>query len=338
MLQNNDALYDAWAEYKPDQVATYPKGQGFLFAGVELGLFDRDGNLITRGITNCWKSCNVEPGGVGYDRTGAGGIGSIYNTGDGSRTLDQLFDGNFDGSHFWHTYWSNNGDCGSLTQDNPNGWTPVVFRLTNGAPEVASWDLGRYYSINGNAAYREITAAILESSPDGVNWTTVTNMTSVPIAETGKARYWSSDFSTTPSTGVSELHTGWPLQGDSGRTWTVMPNTPVKVAAGATLRADISANEAAGKPVLNSITVSSAGNGTIDGFAFAANGTLNVELQPGESMSGNIPITFTNATDLANVKNWSLKANGDDFNKTRNLRVTANGIEIIPPGMSIIFK
>ena len=337
MLQNCDGQYDDWAALQPDQATKNQKGQGYIFAVVELGLFDRDGNLISKGITNCWKSCNVEPGGVGYDRTGAGGIGSIVNTGNGDRTLDQMFAGNLDGSHFWYTSWANNGDCGYLTQDNPNGWTPVVFRLTNGAPEVASWDLGRYYNISGNAAYREITAAILESSPDGVNWTTVTNMTSIPMATSG-VRYWSSDFSTVPSTGVSAPHTGWLVQGDSGRTWTVMPNTPVKVAPGATLRADISANEAAGKPVLSSITVSSAGNGTIDGFAFAENGTLNVELQPGESMLGNIPIAFTNADGFANIARWKLKANGNDFNKVRKLRVSANGIEIIPPGMSVIFR
>jgi len=338
MLQNSDSLYDIWKGYYPGEAEKYPKGQGFIFAGVELGLFDRDGNLISKGITNCWKSCNVDPGGVGYDRTGAGGIGSVSIGNNNTRTLDMMFAGNLDGNNFWYSFWANNGDCGYLTQDNPNGWTPIVFRLTNGAPEVASWDYGRYYSINGNAAWREITAAILESSPDGINWTTVTNMTSIPMYESGRARYWSSDFSTVPSTGVSALHTGWPLQGDSGRTWTVMPNTPVKVAPGATLRADISENEAAGKPVLSSITVSSAGNGTIDGFAFAENGTLNVELQPGESMLGNIPIAFTNADGFANIARWKLKANGNDFNKVRKLRVSANGIEIIPPGMSVIFR
>ena len=336
MLQNCDAQYDSWAALQTEQAAKNPKGQGFLFAGVELGLFDRDGNLISKGITNCWKSCNVEPGGVGYDRTGAGGIGSIINTGDGSRTLDQMFDGNFDGSHFWHTYWANNGDCGYLTKDNPNGWTPVVFRLTNGAPEVASWDLGRYYNIGGSAACREITAAILESSPDGVNWTIVTNMTSIPMATSG-TRYWSSDFTTVPSTGVSASHTGWPLQGDSGRTWTVMPNTPVKVAPGATLRADISANEAAGAPVLSDITITSAGNGTIDGFAFAANGTLNVEGVSGGSDTVNIPFTFTNATTLANLANWSVKLDGED-KRNKRLSATENGIVIFPYGLRVILR
>ena len=103
----------------------------------------------------------------------------------------------------------------------------------------------------------------------------MTNVTRVPLptSDTSLSKFWCSDLSTT-----LKPHTGWPVQGDSGRTWTVMPNTPVKVARGATLRADISANEAAGKPVLSSVTVSSAGGGTIDGFAFAASGTLRNNL------------------------------------------------------------
>ena len=339
MLQNSDDFYDTWAAAQPSQVASRPKGEGYVFAGVELGLFDRDGNLISTGITNCWKSCNVEPGGVGYDRTGAGGIGSIYNTGDGSRTLDQLFDGNFDGSHFWHTYWANNGDCGSLTKDNPNGWTPVVFRLTNGAPEVASWDLGRYYNISGNAAYREITAAILESSPDGVNWTTVTNMTSIAMCtDTTKNRYWSSDFSTVPSTGVSATHTGWPLQGDSGRTWTVMPDTPVRIGANATLRADISANEAAGKPVLSDIAIAAAGGGTIDGFAFAPSGTLKIEDMPNGAGAISIPFTFANTDGLANLAGWSVQVNGAALKKSLTLSVTESGIAFNPLATTIIMR
>ena len=177
---------------------------------------------------------------------------------------------------------------------------------------------------------------MLESSPDGVNWTVVTNMTSIPMATSG-VRYWSADFSTVPSTRVSKPHIGWPVQGDSGRTWTVMPNTPVKVAPGATLRADISANEAAGKPVLNSVTVASTGGGTIDGFAFAASGTLNVEGLPshlGESVF--IPLSFANATDLGNVAGWTLQASGAEVRR-RELRVASNGITIVPQGLSIIF-
>ena len=178
-----------------------------------------------------------------------------------------------------------------------------------------------------------MTACFLESSPDGVNWSVVTNVTRLPLPETNTAlgKYWCSDFSTS-----LRPHTGWPVQGDSGRTWTVMPNTPVKVAPGATLRADISADEAAGKPVLNSVTVDLAGGGTIDGFALAASGTLNVEGLPrhlGESKF--IPLSFTNATGLENVADWTLQAGGEEVRR-KELRVTSEGITIIPPGLSII--
>ena len=133
-------------------------------------------------------------------------------------------------------------------------------------------------------------------------------------------------------------HTGWPLQGDSGRTWTVMPNTPVRVASGATLRADISANEAAGKPVLTSITVASTGGGTIDGFAFAANGTFNVENLPSTSHAVNIPLTFTNATGVANIAKWSLQGDGVAVGNNRRLIVTAGGVSVVSAGFAILIR
>lgn len=162
-------------------------------------------------------------------------------------------------------------------------------------------------------------------------------MTSIPMATSG-IRYWSSDFSTTPSAGVSALHTGWPVQGDSGRTWTVMPNTPVRIGANATLRADISANEAAGKPVLGDITVSASGGGTIDGFAFAANGTLSIEDLPGGAGPATIPFTFANADGLSNLAGWSVRVNGAPLTKKLTLSVTESGISLNPLATMILMR
>nr|MCR5751748.1 hypothetical protein [Kiritimatiellia bacterium] len=129
----------------------------------------------------------------------------------------------------------------------------------------------------------------------------------------------------------------WPLQGDSGRTWTVMPNTPVRIGSGATLRADISADEAAGAPVLSDITVSSAGGGTIDGFAFAASGTINVENLPGAASSVYIPMTFTNSTGVANMSSWTIQGDGAEVSN-RRLVVRSNGIAVVPIGFSVIIR
>ncbi len=333
MLQNSDAYYSAWATACPSDAEKAAKGKGIAFAGFELGVFDAQGNLISQGITNCFKACNVDAGGAGYDRQVVGGLGNlVYNGGHTDRSLDKMFDGDINTG--WQTYWQSDwSDKVYLEQSNEKGWTPIVFRLPDGAAEAASWDLGRWSGLQSGAAYREITAGIFEASPDGIHWSMVTNATAIPLKNSDDKKYWASDFSN-----KVKPHTGWPLQGDSGRTWTVMPNTPVRIGSGATLRADISADEAAGAPVLSDITVTSAGNGTIDGFAFAANGTFNVENLPSTSHAVNIPLTFTNATGVANIAKWSLQGDGVAVGNNRRLIVTAGGVSVVSAGFAILIR
>ena len=334
MLQNSDYYYHYFVESDGSQSA-YPFGKGYQFGLAEFGLFDASGNQVNMGVTNCWKSSEIEANGIAYDYAGVGGIDTIQYNGSNpaNYNLEKLCDRNF-GSTV-HSWWADNCGGGNLSQTNSSGWASFVLRLPPGAAEVSSWDVGQFYNLTSSKSgiLRNITACILESSPDGVNWSVVTNVTRVPLSESNKdlQKYWCSDLSTT-----LKPHTGWPLQGDSGRTWTVMPNTPVKVAAGATLRADISANEAAGKPVLNNITVDLAGGGTIDGFAFASSGTLNVKGLPkrlGESKF--IPLNFANADGLGNVARWTLMADGEEVIGDA-LRVTSDGITVITPGMTIV--
>ena len=334
MLQNSDYYYHYFGE-AGGKTNIYALGKGYQFGLAEFGLFDASGNMLNKGVTNCWKSSEVEANGIAYDYAGVGGIDTIKYNGDKTNNfnLATLCDGNFGTTV--HTWWQDNCGGGNVSQTNSSGWVSYILRLPPGAAEVASWDVGNYYSLDGNACNRNVTACILESSPDGVNWSVVTNVTRVPMPENNLAlmRFWGSDLSTT-----LKPHTGWPLQGDSGRTWTVMPNTPVRVASGATLRADISANEAAGKPVLTSITVASTGGGTIDGFAFAANGTFNVENLPSTSHAVNIPLTFTNATGVANIAKWSLQGDGVAVGNNRRLIVTAGGVSVVSAGFAILIR
>jgi autotransporter-associated beta strand protein len=332
MLQNSDYYYHYFTE-AGGSASTYSLGRGYQFGPAEFGLFDAAGNQVNQGVTNCWKSSEVEANGIAYDYAGFGGIDTIQYNGNKTNNynITRLCDGDLGSTT--HSWWAGNAGGGNLSQTNSSGWVSYILRLPPGAAEVASWDVGNYYTLDANGCNRIMTACILESSPDGVNWSVVTNVTRLPLPETNLAlkKYWCSDFSTS-----LRPHTGWPLQGDSGRTWTVMPNTPVKVASGATLRADISANETAGKPVLSSITVDLAGGGTIDGFALAASGTLNVKGLPkrlGESKF--IPLNFANADGLGNVAGWTLQADGEEVRR-KELKVTSDGITIIPPGMTII--
>ena len=332
MLQNSDFYYHYFEE-AGGRTDIYPLGKQYQPGLAEFGLFDTNGIQLNKGVTNCWKSSEVEAGGIAYDYAGVGGTNTIqYNGTPDNYSLDKLCDSKF--SSTVHSWWAGNCGGGNLSQTNSSGWASFVLCLPPDAAEVSSWDVGQFYRLDASSCWRDITACILESSPDGVNWSVVTNVTRIPLPthDTSLQKFWCSDFSTTVTP-----HTGWPLQGDSGRTWTVMPNTPVKVAAGATLRADISANEAAGAPVLNDITLSASGGGTIDGFAFAASGTLSIENMPAASGRVDIPVAFVNATGLGNMAKWSLYLDGA-VDQTKSLMVSASGVSIVDRGLQVILR
>ncbi len=86
---------------------------------------------------------------------------------------------------------------------------------------------------------------------------------------------------------------------------------------------------------IKGLSVDVGGAGTIDGFAFAGNGALNVENLPDDGAT--LPGTYLNCTGFDNIADWSLKAGGED---TKRYRIAcSNGtIQIIPVGTVILIR
>lgn len=103
----------------------------------------------------------------------------------------------------------------------------------------------------------------------------------------------------------------------------------VSVASGATLRTQTPV-------VISSLKVNAAGAGTMDGFTFAENGTLNVTA---ESFADSIdlPGTYVNCTGLGNIAGWSLELNGVSSRKFKP--VVANGqIRLLLHGFAVTIR
>ena len=75
----------------------------------------------------------------------------------------------------------------------------------------------------------------------------------------------------------------------------------VSVAAGATLKTDAGVE-------IRSLKVDSSDAGTIEGFTFAQNGTIDVTNPPDNSSF--LPGTYVNCSGLENVSGWTLKVDG----------------------------
>ena len=85
---------------------------------------------------------------------------------------------------------------------------------------------------------------------------------------------------------------------------------------------------------MGELTVDAADAGTIEGFAFAQNGVLNLVNMNGATV---LPGTYTGCTGLENIANWTVKVNG---HVRKNIRaVVEDGrIRIMMPGISISFR
>ena len=82
------------------------------------------------------------------------------------------------------------------------------------------------------------------------------------------------------------------------------------------------------------LTVDATTGGTIDGFAFAANGTLDIASW---TESGELPGTYVNCEGLANVANWSVTFDGA-ARPNRTVVVENGKLKVLVRGTAIIMR
>ena len=214
----------------------------------------------------------------------------------------------------------------------------VVMRLPAGTPRIRRIDWANNYSSQQTGfkqrAY-QIYAFSLEGSSDGVTWVSLTNV--VGAAESSSDKAWVSDGTTVSTSVVNRPGKGFPIDGRLREDVAVFDNvTSVSVAEGATLKADI---KDGGAVTLRGLTVNpSDGVGTLDGFTFAASGTITLAATP----AGNIATfrhAFLNATGVENLANWTLeRADGVSSRIRMSVDAMTGAIRFTRPGVAISIK
>ena len=224
-------------------------------------------------------------------------------------------------------------------------WPSIDFRLPAGADAVVRYDVGTRYGSEGRST-EDVKANTLTKnwadsmgswtlygSVDGVNWTELSSVTSNDLrGVTTQDCTWLSDGSSYTDAAGWEGHlSGWTIparpEGSAVPVYTQFPSGlgKVSVAADATLRTRASFT-------IDSLELGAA-NGTIDGFAFAERGTIEIE-EPSGRDEVRLPIAFRNVTGLANLNKWTLKSG----QKMLHFVISAdeNGITLVPRGLIIV--
>jgi len=173
----------------------------------------------------------------------------------------------------------------------------------------------------------------MEGSVDGVNWDVLTNM-SWTTAVVGTK--WYSDMETS-CYGTYSDQTGksFPIRGtpETPATFNVLGNCEsVSVASGATLE-----KQGNGDVVIRNLTIDANGFGTINGFDFADIGSISISGAGNVSDRREIPGTFVNCSNLANIRSgWKLSVDGRLNCVIRG--VSSSGLVIAPRGICVSFK
>jgi len=221
------------------------------------------------------------------------------------------------------TLWKTDGNSISIKRDDSGSWIPFVMRLTNGTPAIVSYDIESF----GNDSRMWPKVGSMEASVDGIHWELVELNESgdvienheydltVPLgeSETKKSNRWYSDGTKQtnwdPATGTTPRPgAGFPIRGHADMPTPLQNVRSVSVDTGAILKADDAIT-------ISSLKIYGSGSGTIDGFTFAQNGTLDVVFDGEIPSSAAIPGTYVNCNGFANIANWTLKVNGVANNK-----------------------
>ena len=278
---------------------------------VEFALSDVEGNRVNTGLTFTNNWCGILPGQIALPRIGEYRISS-------GRGITNLVDGKTDVVNICY-YKDGTTTLEAPQLAMPNTWIPILMRLPNDAAAAKYYD----FCIHSNSQPKNNPSAwTLEGSADGIHWYELHCVDNQPTPDVSVKwvfadhLYYESKKYKESGTDGQEIATR-PAESISA----AFTNT-VQVASGATL-------EAIGEVVLSSIKIDAADAGTMDGFSFAEKGELEIEnLESGGTVAG----LFTNATDLANLKKWTLSVNGGGSGG-KMLVVNADGtLKVIPRG------
>lgn len=302
-----------------------------------IGFTRHSGNIVSGGYSSgrghnvMSAASGLRPGEIGYDRPGNAYLFAVPPT----REVQNLCDAT-DNSLMCYTRY----DTGpTLSPSNPDSWIKYIMRLTNGTPEIVSFDIAARFGTSDtqvNNYYYAPAAWTLEGSVDGARWDVLTNMT-IASGTTIAGKKWYSDM-TTDCYGTTSDVTGksFPIRGtpETPVSFNVLGACgPVSVAPGATLE-----KQGNGEVTIKKLKIDVSGFGTFDGFAFAADGG-EIEVTGVDRITEKIDIhgTFANCSGLENIgSRWTVVV-GDSSSYVVH-GVSPSGLSVGPRGFLFLVR
>ena len=297
----------------------------------ELGLFDADGYRLGVGISDVEHAYLVGGGNCAYANPER-----IKSVSYESSSSYCLFDNRKQTAA--EVY------CGGLQlalnampdKDDPSTWFPIVFKVTNGTPEAVSWDFVNTRALEDalNGALpevqRQVTAARLEGSADGVHWDVLSDV-DVDVPEDKDKKYvWVSDQEAWSNSLTKRRKLS------DGKGFALSRTTPVHAPAPWENVAHLYVAEGAAlcfegvAPSVSKLLVDmKSGFGSIKNIVFAESGELDLSNFPNDGEVHMIAWTLKDVEGLDNLKDWVLVSSGLPVVNAR-VSASSSGLRVKP--------
>lgn len=313
-----------------------------------LGLYDADG-LCQTANTKCaedMRAAAIEPGEAGYATMRKFSKG-VYSSVPNDHNPTNMFRSSpvYD-TNPYNLSGNNTGYYPRLADETT--WIPMVVRLTNGAPAVASYDWAITYGFTETSAGFHWTPNIwsLEGSVDGTHWEDLNpsggnfSITTNDYPHLGKNRSFvysgktmdDANFTTRSGKNAYWHEGGFAIRGTSTNSYITLSSVrSVQVDGGATLEVD-------GDVTFSSLVVDvSKGGGTIKGGTFSADGMVQIENHLAGGGTQSIPFDLSGTTSPENISRWSVKIGGE-LKRSWRARYASGRLTIYPAGIVIVIQ
>ena len=317
----NDALRE---KYGPNGTKVW-RTWGTDYLGIsEIGLYGSDNNRYGLNLADGADYATLAPGEAAF---GWHKAVSIQNGGAVSCMFDNR---RASASGVWNGIQIACGRAPTLSD--PSTWIPIDMRLSADVPAITHYDVCKSVDVNSAAGVLIGTAfALYGSVDDGLHWDLLGSETDAVGSNLGNTYSWTQSGIGFADGETTAHSAGWTVRSaPTPRTGQFANISGVTVSGGATLRF-LGPNA----PALAAISVDASGQGgRIDGFSFAASGTLDVR---NLSISGSLAVLPLVVTPGSDLSGWTVSIDGVE--KARNkLRVGSDGrVMIVRPGLIIKF-
>ena len=321
-----------------------PSGNVQTVSFAEVGLWDENNRRINMNLAYNPDYRTLQPGQCAWGWSlNMSGTTAALNT-----TL--LFDGNrytyVNGVKTWGAvnnsfiaYGSGVTNPGAK-QSEPLTWIPLDMYLADGEKPVHHFDV--YAGDTANLLGQVPAVFQLLASVDGIHWDEVSEDLTYEHSNTRYAWFSTGTSASlinnetgdlnSPDTATFNRADGWTTTKTAPtKVFSLLENVgPVTVANGATLKYE---GVAAGAPALSNLKFATGATGSIDGFAFAQEGMIEIDEMPDSSVS--IAVSLPHSTGLSNFGTWHVKV-GDQEKAAYRVAASEDGFTITKKGFCII--